>query len=144
MKTNTMFRVVFTVIIAALFLQACNTGKTNELLLHKKWRVYDVKVPKGDPYNLTQITQARDLKDGYYSNVYYQFLDNNVFIATIDNKPDSGKYRILSNGKVISVTASNGDRKAENLVTVDRLDDDHFDMKVVSGDFHFILCTKKD
>jgi len=139
-----MFRVVFTVIIAALFLQACNTGKTNELLLHKKWRVYDVKVPKGDPYNLTQITQARDLKDGYYSNVYYQFLDNNVFIATIDNKPDSGKYRILSNGKVISVTASNGDRKAENLVTVDRLDDDHFDMKVVSGDFHFILCTKKD
>ncbi|RAJ81789.1 hypothetical protein CLV59_10412 [Chitinophaga dinghuensis] len=144
MKTISLLRVVFPVIFAAIALQACNTGKTNELLLHKKWRVYDVKVPKGDPYNLTQITQARDLKDGYYSNVYYQFLDNNVFVATIDNKPDSGKYQLLSNGKVISVTASNGDRNAENLVTVDRLDDDHFDMKVVSGDYHFILCTKKD
>ncbi len=144
MKTLHLLRIPFPVIFAAITWQACNTGKTNDLLLHKKWRVYDVKVPKGDPYNLTQITQARDLKDGYYSNVYYQFLDNNVFVATIDNKPDSGKYQLLSNGKVISVTASNGDRKAENLVTVDRLDDDHFDMKVISGDYHFILCTKKD
>ncbi|MFB6454843.1 hypothetical protein ACE38W_06185 [Chitinophaga sp. Hz27] len=143
MKTALNFRILIAV-ISVVILQACNTGKTNDLLLHKKWRVYDVKVPKNDPYNLTQVTQAKDLKNGYYSNVYYQFLDNNVFVATIDNKPDSGKYQILSNGKMISVTASNGDRKQENLVTVEQLDDTHFDMKVVSGDYHFILCTRKE
>ncbi|WP_291912073.1 hypothetical protein [Chitinophaga sp. CB10] len=135
---------IFLAVSTALLAQACNSGKTDDLLKHKKWRVYDVKVPAGDPYNITQVTQAKDLKDGYYSNVYYQFLDDKLFIATIDNKPDSGRYHILSNGKVISVTASNGDRKAENLVTVERLDEDHFDMKVKSGDYHFVLCTKKE
>ncbi|CAL1519593.1 hypothetical protein [Chitinophaga sp. MM2321] len=137
-------RIALTVITAIVLLTACNSGKTNKLLQHKKWRVYDVKVPKGDPYNNTQIIQAKDLKNGYYSDVYYQFLDDNVFVATIAGKPDSGKYFLLSNGKVISVTASNGSRKAENLVTVEKLDDNYFDMKVVSGDYHFILCTRKD
>jgi hypothetical protein len=76
--------------------------------------------------------------------VYYQFLDNNLFIATIDNKPDSGKYKLLSDGKVISITASNGLRSAENLVTVTTLDDTHFDMKVKSGEYYFILKTKAE
>lgn len=137
-------RTLFTVILPAVTLLACNTGKTDKLLKNKKWRVYDVKVPKGDPYNNTQIIQAKDLKDGYYSDVYYQFLDNNVFVATIAGKPDSGKYFLLSNGKVISVTASNGSRTTENLVTVELLDETHFDMKVTSGDYHFILRTRKE
>lgn len=123
---------------------ACNSNKANRLLLHKKWRVYDVQVPAGDPYDNTQITQAADLKRGYYSNVYYQFLDNNVFIATIDNKPDSGKYSLLSNGSIISVTASNGLRSAENLVTIVHLDDQLFDMKVKSGEYYFVLKTKAE
>lgn len=123
---------------------ACNSNKANRLLLHKKWRVYDVQVPAGDPYDNTQITQATDLKRGYYSNVYYQFLDNNVFIATIDNKPDSGKYSLLSNGSIISVTASNGLRSAENLVTIVHLDDQLFDMKVKSRDYYFVLRTKAE
>ena len=123
---------------------ACNSNKANRLLLHKKWRVYDVQVPAGDPYDNTQITQATDLKRGYYSNVYYQFLDNNVFIATIDNKPDSGKYSLLSNGSIISVTASNGLRSAENLVTIVHLDDQLFDMKVKSGEYYFVLRTKAE
>jgi len=123
---------------------ACNSNKANRLLLHKKWRVYDVQVPAGDPYDNTQITQATDLKRGYYSNVYYQFLDNNVFIATIDNKPDSGKYSLLSNGSIISVTASNGLRSAENLVTIVHLDDKLFDMKVKSGEYYFVLRTKAE
>jgi len=103
-----------------------------------------VQVPAGDPYDNTQITQAADLKRGYYSNVYYQFLDNNVFIATIDNKPDSGKYSLLSNGSIISVTASNGLRSAENLVTIVHLDDQLFDMKVKSGEYYFVLKTKAE
>nr|WP_295867057.1 hypothetical protein [uncultured Chitinophaga sp.] len=137
-------RTILTVILPVAALLSCNTGKTDQLLKHKKWRVYDVKVPKGDPYNNTQIIQAKDLKDGYYSDVYYQFLDNDVFVATIAGKPDSGKYFLLSNGKVISVTASNGSRTTENLVTVELLDEDHFDMKVTSGDYHFILRTRKE
>ena len=124
-----------------VFLTACSH---DQLLLHKKWRVYDVVVPPGSDYDNTQITQAIDLKRGYYTNVYYQFLDNNLFIATIDNKPDSGKYEMLSGGKVISVTASNGSRTAENLVTVVNLDETHFDMKVKSGDYYFILKTKAE
>jgi hypothetical protein len=112
--------------------------------MHKKWRVYDVQVPAGDPYDNTQITQASDLKRGYYSDAYYQFLDNNLFIATIDGKPDSGRYQLLSNGSIISVTASNGLRNAEHLVTVVRLDDKQFDMKVRSGDYNFILKTKAE
>ncbi|NSL87800.1 hypothetical protein [Chitinophaga solisilvae] len=137
-------RIFITVIVLSGLLAACNSARTNRLLLHKKWRVYDVKVPAGDPYNNTQQIQAKDLKEGYYSDVYYQFLDNDVFVATIAGKPDSGKYFLLSNGKVISVTASNGSRAAENLVTVEHLDDNLFDMKVVSGDFHFILRTRKE
>jgi hypothetical protein len=127
-----------------LGLGACNSSHVNQLLLHKKWRVYDVVIPQGDPYDITQVTQATDLKRGYYTNVYYQFLDNNVFVATIDNKPDTGKYSILSNGKILSVTASNGLRSAENLETIEFLDETHFDMKVKSGDYFFILKTKAE
>lgn len=127
-----------------LAFSACNSGKTNELLMHKKWRVYDVKVPANDPYNSTQVNQAAQLKKGYYTDVYYQFLDNNLFIATNAGVPDSGRYQLLSNGKIISITSANGSRSAEHLLTVVKLDEDHFDMKVVSGDYHFVLCTKKD
>ncbi|MCF6407392.1 hypothetical protein L3C95_31145 [Chitinophaga filiformis] len=131
-------------VVLALAFSACNSGRTNKLLVHKKWRVYDVVVPPGSAYDITQINQATDLKRGYYTNVYYQFLDNNLFIATIDNKPDSGKYKLLSDGKIISVTAANGLRSAENLVTVVKLDETHFDMKVKSGEYYFILKTKAE
>lgn len=125
-------------------LSACNTGQTYKALKHKKWRVYDVSVPKNDPYNNTQITQAIDLKNGYYADVYYQFLDDNVFIATINGVPDTGRYNLLSNGKIISITAPDGSRKSEHLINVTKLDDDNFNMKVASGDFHFILHTRKE
>ena len=125
-----------------LFLCSCGAG--DQQLLHKKWRVYDVVVPPGSGYDITQINQAAELKKGYYTNVFYQFLDNNLFIATIDNKPDSGKYKMLSGGKVISITANNGDRTYENLVSVVTLDNTHFDMKVKSGDYYFILKTKAE
>lgn len=135
--------ITFAVILAITF-SACNSGRTNDLLIHKKWRVYDVVIPPGTAYDITQINQATELKRGYYTNVFYQFLDDNLFIATIDNKPDSGKYKLLSNGKVISVTAANGLRSSENLVTVVNLDATHFDMKVKSGDYYFILKTKAE
>jgi hypothetical protein len=135
--------IIFAAILAFAF-SACNSSHTNELLMHKKWRVYDVVIPPGTAYDITQINQATELKRGYYTNVFYQFLDNNLFIATIDNKPDSGKYKLLSNGKVISVTAANGLRSSENLVTVVNLDETHFDMKVKSGDYYFILKTKAE
>jgi hypothetical protein len=131
-------------LILVLLLAACNSNHVNSLLLHKKWRVYDVTIPAGSAYDITQISQATELKRGYYTNVYYQFLDNDIFIATIDNKPDSGKYSLLSNGAIISVTAANGLRSAENLVTVVNLDEQHFDMKVKSGDYYFILKTKAE
>lgn len=123
---------------------ACNTGHTNQLLQHKKWRVYDVEAPPNAPYNITQVSQAAELKKGYYSDVYYQFLDNSLFVATIAGKPDSGKYDLLSNGKIISITSANGSRTAEHLVTIIQLDEDHFDMKVRSGDYDFILKTRKE
>lgn len=131
-------------LLLVLLLAACNSNHVNSLLLHKKWRVYDVTIPAGSAYDITQISQATELKRGYYTNVYYQFLDNDIFIATIDNKPDSGKYSLLSNGAIISVTAANGLRSAENLVTVVNLDEKHFDMKVKSGDYYFILKTKAE
>ncbi len=90
---------------AMLMLAACNSGKTNALLQHKKWKVYDVTVPAGTAYNHVQATQAKDFKEGYYSDAYYQFFDNGLFIATIAGVPDSGKYTLLSDGKIISVTA---------------------------------------
>lgn len=127
--------------LALLLFCACNSDRNNKLLMNKKWRVRDVAIPPGTPYDNTQITQALDLKRTYYANVFYQFLDNNLFIANIDNKPDSGKYKLLSNGKIISVTAANGSRTAENLVTIVKLDETHFDMKVKSGDYYFILKT---
>ncbi len=133
---------IYTCCLAAVF-ASCSSGKTNSLLQHKKWKVYDVAVPSSDPYNNAQITQARDLKDGYYSDAYYQFLDNGLFIATIAGVPDSGKYELLSNGKIISITSPTGSRNAEHLVEVEKLDENNFDMKVASGDYHFILRTRK-
>lgn len=121
---------------------ACNSSKTDKLLKHKKWKVYDVAIPSGDPYSNEQITQAKDLKSGYYSNAYYQFLDNGLFIATIAGVPDSGRYELLSNGKIISITGASGSRKAEHLVEVQKLDEKHFDMKVSTGEYHFILRTR--
>lgn len=137
-------RHLFAVTTVFLGLAACQGKKNNELLMNKKWRVYDVKIPPESPISNTQYIQAQDLKKGYYRDAYYQFLDNNVFVATIAGRSDTGKYFILSNGAMISVTAKNGDRKVENLVTVTRLTDDYFDMQVTSTDFQFILCTKKE
>lgn len=127
----------------ALALTACGSGKTNALLQHKKWKVDNVSVPPGDPYNLVQVTQAKDLKSGYYSDVFYQFLDDGLFIATIAGQPDTGRYRLISNGRIISITSPNGSRDAEHLVEVVKLDEQSFDMKVKSGDYHFILHTRK-
>ncbi|WP_341838933.1 hypothetical protein [Chitinophaga caseinilytica] len=128
---------------AAIALAACNSGKTNALLQHKKWKVYDVTVPAGSSYNHVQASQAKDLKDGYYSDAYYQFLDNDLFIATIGGVPDSGKYSLLSNGKIISVTGANGSRGSEHLVEVVKLTDTEFDMKVTTGEYYFVLHTRK-
>jgi len=127
----------------AITLMACGSGKTNTLLKNKKWKVYDVTIPAKDGYNAVQVTQAKDLKNGYYSDAYYQFLDNGLFIATIAGQPDSGRYNLLSNGSIISITAANGDRNSEHLVEVIKLSDELFDMKVASGDYHFILRTRK-
>jgi hypothetical protein len=142
-------RIILLMALLAIVSSACNSRRNNELLIHKKWRVYDVVVPPESPYDNTQITQAIDLKRGYYTNVYYQFLDNNLFIATIDNRPDTGRYKLLSDGKIISVTASNGlrssaDKVTENLVTIVKLDATHFDMKVYTGEYYFILKTKAE
>ena len=137
-------RILVTVILLSGALTACKTKQANELLMNKKWRVYDVKIPPEAPISNTQYIQAEDLKRTYYKDAYYQFLDNNVFVATIGGKADTGKYYILSNGAMISVTAKNGDRKVENLVTITKLTDDYFDMQVTSTDFQFILCTKKE
>jgi hypothetical protein len=137
-------RIALAVITTMFVVTACQSKKTNDLLMNKKWRVYDVRIPPESPISNTQYIQAQDLKKGYYRDAYYQFLDNNVFVATIANRSDTGKYFILSNGAMISVTAKNGDRKVENLVTVTKLSEDYFDMLVTSTDFQFILCTKKE
>ncbi|MFY0254620.1 hypothetical protein ACDQ55_11765 [Chitinophaga sp. 30R24] len=137
-------RIILSAISTILLISACQGKKNNELLMNKKWRVYDVKIPPDAPISNTQYIQAEDLKKTYYRDAYYQFLDHNVFVATIGGKADTGKYFILSNGAMISVTASNGDRRVENLVTITRLTADYFDMKVTSTDFQFILCTKKE
>ena len=137
-------RIAFAVITTMFVVTACQSKKTNDLLMNKKWRVYDVRIPPESPISNTQYIQAQDLKKGYYRDAYYQFLDDNVFVATIAGRSDTGKYFILSNGAMISVTAKNGDRKVENLVTVTKLSEDYFDMQVTSTDFQFILCTKKE
>lgn len=137
-------RIAFAVITTMFVVTACQSKKTNDLLMNKKWRVYDVRIPPESPISNTQYIQAQDLKKGYYRDAYYQFLDDNVFVATIAGRSDTGKYFILSNGAMISVTAKNGDRKVENLVTVTKLSEDYFDMLVTSTDFQFILCTKKE
>lgn len=128
---------------ATILFAACNAGSTDELLKHKQWKVYDVTVPAGTAYNHVQATQAKDLKDGYYSDAHYQFLDNNLFIATIGGVPDSGKYSLLSNGKIISVTGASGKRSAEHLVEVVKLTENEFDMKVTTGEYYFVLRTRK-
>jgi hypothetical protein len=130
--------------LLAVIMLACGGSRNNKLLMHKKWRVYDVQIPSGDPYDITQVSQATELKRGYYSDAYYQFLDNNLFIATVGGKADSGKYQLLSNGSIISVTSSNGQRSAEHLVTIVHLDDRLFDMKVRSGEYNFVLKTKAE
>jgi hypothetical protein len=139
-----MFKTTYLLPLLTIIILSCSGNRNNKLLMHKKWRVYDVQVPANDPYDINQISQATELKRGYYSDAYYQFLDDNLFIATVGGKPDSGKYQLLSNGSIISVTANNGLRNAEHLVTVTHLDDKLFDMKVKSGDYNFVLKTKAE
>ncbi|MGX5816996.1 hypothetical protein ACWKWU_02305 [Chitinophaga lutea] len=133
----------YSLMAAVLFLAACNSGTTDDLLRNKRWKVYDVSVPRGTDYNHSQITQLKDLKNGYYSDANYQFLDNQLFIATVAGHPDSGRYQLLSNGRIISVTGFSGNRKAEHLVEVVKLTETEFDMKVQAGEFQFILHTRK-
>lgn len=132
----------YLILTLCIALTACGSSKTEKLLQHKKWKVYDVTVPKDAPYNNAQITQANDLKGDYYSDAHYQFLDNNVFIATIAGKPDTGRYKFLSNGRIISITSASGSRTSEHLVEVVKLSEKSFDMKVASGEYHFVLHTR--
>jgi hypothetical protein len=125
-----------------VLMYGCGNAKTEKLLKQHTWKVYDVSVPKGDAYNNTQHTQAKDLKNGYYSDAFYQFLDDQVFIATVAGKSDTGAYHLLSNGKILSITNPDGKRSSEHLVEIVHIDDTSFNMKVKSVDFKFILHTR--
>jgi hypothetical protein len=125
---------------ASICLVSCGRGKTEKLLLYKKWGVIDVK-PPGGTFSIEASNRARDLKNGFYKNAWFKFLPDSIFIASFSGKADSGKYHISGDGQTISLYPKHGGKMYEQI-EIRHLTTDQLTFNTAIADFHMTLHLK--
>lgn len=128
---------------ALLLLASCGRSRTEKLLLDKTWRVYDVTPPQTGTFDVDASNEAEELKNGFYKNASFEFQTSGIFIATFSGKPDSGKFRIGYDGKIISLYPLHGDKIYEQI-DIQRLTDSTLDFNTLMAKFDMTLHLKKD
>lgn len=119
---------------------SCGRSETAKLLQHKKWEVYDV-TPPGGTFSIEASNRAEELRDGFYKNAWFRFLPDGLFIASFHGRADSGKYRISTGGKTISLYPEHGSRMYEQI-QIRQLTRDRFSFNTLIADFHMVLHLK--
>jgi hypothetical protein len=128
------------ILLFTLALASCGRKETAKLLQGKKWEVYDV-TPPGGAFSIEASNRAEELKNGFYKNAWFRFLPDGIFIASFQGKADSGKYRISTTGKTISLYPKYGDSIYEQI-QVRQLTRDRFSFNTLIADFHLVLHLK--
>lgn len=119
---------------------SCGKTKTEKLLVNKRWEVYDVTPPPG-PFNVEESNRAKELKNGFYKNAWFEFQQDSMFVASFGGSVDTAKYAIRSGGDAVSLYPRYGNKIYEQieivLLTADKL---KFSTEVAS--FNMILHLK--
>lgn len=126
-----------------LILASCGKSKTRELIAGKTWKVVDVTPPKGIEFDMGQYNEAQKLKATYYKGAYFKFTNNGTFVAHINGKSDSGRYKVNFNGSLISLYPQSADTIYEQI-DIKKLTEKEFDFNTVLADFHMTLHTKSE
>lgn len=132
-------RIIF--LACLLFIAACST-QTKKLLVNKTWKVIDVQVPKEIPFDVQNYDQAAALKNGFYKNASFEFKPDGTFIATFQNKPDTGRYRVTNNGHSVELRPQKGNKVYEHLEIVEISQEELAFKTLIDKDFKFILLCK--
>ncbi len=125
---------------SACLLISCGRGKTERLLMNKRWQVYDVTPPDGT-FNIEKSNRAKDLKNGFYKNAWFEFLPDSLFVASFGGKADTGKYAIRPSGKRISLFPRYENKLYEQIRIV-KLNADKMQFTTQVADFHMTLHLK--
>lgn len=137
-KTN--YLIIVGLLSVCFFVVSCGRSKTENLLLNKKWEVYDITPPEG-AFDIQDANRAKDLKNGFYKNAWFKFLPDSVFIAAFHGNPDTGKYVINFTGKTIALYPKGGNKMYEQI-QIQELTEDRFSFNTVVADFHLTLHLK--
>lgn len=119
---------------------SCGRQKTERLLLHKQWLVYDVTPPPG-PFNIEESNRAQELKDGFYKNAWFEFLRDSIFVASVGGKTDTGKYHISGDGSRIALFPKQGTKVYEQI-EIRQLSAEKLSFNTVVANFHLVLHLK--
>lgn len=137
-KTNLVF--VATLFIVTGFLTSCGKAKTEKLIMNKRWEVYDVTPPPG-LFSVEKSKRAKQLKNGFYKNAWFEFLPDSMFVASFGGKIDTAKYVIRFGGDAISLYPRYGDKIYEQIEIV-KLTDEKLKFNTEVADFNMTLHLK--
>lgn len=118
---------------------SCGKSHTEKLLTQKRWVVYDVKPPSGT-FNIEKSLRAKQLKNGFYKNAWFEFLEDSLFVASFKGNPDTGRYAIIAKDEV-SLYPKYRDTVYERLKIV-TIGDSLLSFNTRKADFYMTLLLK--
>ncbi|MBX6379871.1 MAG: hypothetical protein IRZ01_04220 [Thermoflavifilum aggregans] len=128
----------FALIIGLL---GCGKAHTRKLLLHKTWHVVDVTPPENGNFDIEASRAAEEMKNGFYRNASFTFLDNGLFFTDFNGKTDTGRYAINPGGKIISLYPLRGNKIYEQI-RIRELNDSTLSFTTVMANFDMVLHLK--
>ncbi len=132
--------VIFILLLSVCLLSSCGRMRTEKLLMNKRWLVYDVTPPAGT-FNIEKSNRAKELKNGFYKNAWFEFLSDSLFVASFGGKTDTGKYAIRAGGKAVSLFPRYGHTIYEQI-KIKELKRDRLQFTTQIADFHMLLHLK--
>ncbi|MBX5438515.1 MAG: hypothetical protein IRZ29_03120, partial [Thermoflavifilum sp.] len=122
-------------------LLGCGKTHTRKLLLHKTWHVINVTPPENGSFDIEAARAAEEMKNGFYRNASFTFLDNGLFFTNFNGKIDTGRYEINPGGKIISLYPLQGNKIYEQI-QIQELNDSTLSFTTVMANFHMVLHLK--
>lgn len=119
----------------------CGKTHTRKLLLHKTWHVVDVTPPENGNFDIEASRAAEEMKNGFYRNASFTFLDNGLFFTNFNGKIDTGRYEINPGGKIISLYPLHGNKIYEQI-QIRELHDSTLSFTTIMANFYMVLHLK--
>ncbi|SFV34214.1 hypothetical protein [Thermoflavifilum thermophilum] len=122
-------------------IMGCGKAHTRKLLLHKTWHVINVTPPENGSFDIEATRAAEEMKNGFYKNASFTFLDNGLFFTDFNGKTDTGRYEINPGGKIISLYPLHGNKIYEQI-RIRELNDSILSFTTVMANFDMMLHLK--